>query len=651
MNPHSIPDRPDGMAVDRSGAHAMKNRALRSRVVIAAGSVLALAAAVLWPWRLADGGDLPDRSRGATTPSVAEDGPHRSPISLALSADGTFLLSANQTAGSVSLVDTKTARVVNELKTGDKPAGVAISRDGKRGVVSHWYGYDLCVLAIKDGKLAVEGRVEVGPEPRGVAMAADGSTAYVAIGVTNEVARVDLDARKVTGRLTVGREPRGIAISPDGSRLLVSNARSQDVSLIDTMGWQVICTIPIDGDNLRQVAVSADGKTGYIANMRNRKFATTRNNIDLGWVLGQRLTRVPLDGSVSYDTLSLDIQGKAAGDAHGVAVSHDERFVAISCGGTHEVMIFRTDKKRLPWRANGSRDLIAPELLKKDGRHRRVELGGRPTEIAFAPDGTILYVANYLDDSIQVVDADSAELIKTISLGKPKTLSLARRGEILFHDADRSHNEWYSCNTCHSDGHTSGLDFDTLNDGRQDLSSAHLRSRKKAPTLRHVTKTQPWTWHGWQTDLDDAMVESFTKSMQGAKPKADDVKALVAYLDTLEFPKNPFREPDGSLTPAAQRGHGVFRSAKSACNTCHGGSELTDGKIHEVGLEERDDAYRGYNPPSLRGVYDKDPYLHDGRSKTLRDALSGPHSADNVTGLGELTTEELDDLIAYLKSL
>jgi hypothetical protein len=35
----------------------------------------------------------------------------------------------------------------------------------------------------------------------------------------------------------------------------------------------------------------------------------------------------------------------------------------------------------------------------------------------------------------------------------------------------------------------------------------------------------------------------------------------------------------------------------------------------------------------------------------LRDTLSGPHSADNVTGLGELTTEELDDLIAYLKSL
>jgi YVTN family beta-propeller protein len=629
----------------------VKKNVLPSWAGLAAGTILVLGVTVFWPWGAADGGDAPICTRTPSAPAVPVDEPHRSPIALALSADGRRLLVANQTAGTVSLVDTKVGRLLQELKTGEKPSGVALSKDGRRGAVAHWYGYDLSVLEIKEDHMTLAGRVEIGPEPRGVTMSGDGSTAYVTVGVSNEVTRVDLNSRKVTGRLSVGREPRGIALSPDESRLLVGNARSQNVSLIDVKAWKGICTIPIDGDNLRQVAITGDGKTGYIANMRNRGFATTRNNIDLGWVLGQRLTRVPLDGSDSYATLSLDTQGKAASDAHGVAVSRDERFVVVACGGTHEVMIFRTDLKRLPWRPNGSRDLIAVELLKKDGRYRRVELGGRPTELAFGPDGTTLYVANYLADAIQVVDAQSAKLVKTIPLGGPKTESLARRGEVLFHEAARSHNQWYSCNTCHSDGHTNGLDFDTLNDGRQDLSTAHLRSRKKVPTLRRVTKTKPWTWHGWQTKLEDAMVESFTKSMQGPKPKADDVKALVAYLDSLEYPRNPFREPDGGLTPAARRGQTVFRSPKAACNTCHGGSELTDGKIHEVGLEERDDAYRGYNPPSLRGIYDKDPYLHDGRAKTLRDALSGPHSADNVTGLGELSAQELDDLIAYLKSL
>jgi YVTN family beta-propeller protein len=577
--------------------------------------------------------------------------PHRSPVALALSADGRLLLTANQTAGSVSLIDARSGKLLDERPTGDRPAGVALSADGTRGVVTHWYGYDLAVLAICGDKLQVTGRLEVGPEPRGVALSRDGKTAYVAVGIAGEVVRVDIPALKVTGRVAVGREPRGIAISPDGSTLLVGNARSQDVTVISTAGLKVERRMPIEGDNLRQVAISPDGKQGYIANMKNRRFATTANNIDLGWVLGQRLTRVELDGSAAYSTISLDPRGAAASDAHGVAVSHDGKFIAVGLGGTHEVMIFRTDKRRLPWRLDGSRDLIPQELLDRDGRFRRVSLGGRPTEVAFAPDGRTLFVANYLADAVQVVDAETASLIRTVPLGGPKTPSMARRGEILFHDARRSFNQWYSCNTCHSDGHTNGLDFDTLNDGRQDLSTAHRRSRKKVPTLRRVTKTGPWTWHGWQTDLDDAMVESFTKSMQGPKPSTEDTKAILAYLETLEYPRNPYLEPGGKLSPEAERGKAVYRSAKAACNTCHGGAELTDNKIHVVGLEERDDAYRGYNPPSLRGVYDKDPYLHDGRSRTLREALAGPHSAEAVTSLGELSERELTDLIAYLKTL
>ena len=195
------------------------------------------------------------------------------------------------------------------------------------GVVTHWYGYDVAVLDMKDDKITLVGRVEVGPEPRGVAMTADGATAFVAVGVSNEIVRVDCNARKVTGRLAVGREPRGVALSPDESRLLVGNARSQNVSLVDPRALTVVQTIPIDGENVRQVTISPDGKMGYVANMRNRRFPTTKNNIDQGWVLGQRLTRVPLDGSTSYATLALDTQGKASSDAHGVAVSQDQKYI------------------------------------------------------------------------------------------------------------------------------------------------------------------------------------------------------------------------------------------------------------------------------------------------------------------------------------
>jgi YVTN family beta-propeller protein len=546
-------------------------------------------------------------------------------------------------------VDLDAGKVLDEAVTGDRPAGVALSKDGRRGAVTHWYGYDLAILEVTPDRIEVSGRVAVGPEPRGVVIADEGKTAYVAVGVANEVVRVDLEKREVAGRLAVGREPRGLALSADGTRLLVGNNRSQDMTVINTASWAVERTLPMDGDNLRQVAIGPDG-LGYVANMKNRGFATTANNIDVGWVLGQRVTRLPLDGSEPFETISLDPHGRAAGDVHGLAIRSDGTILAVAAGGTHEVMLFRLDA-RLPWRSNGSRDLMAPDLVTDTERFRRVPLGGRPTEIAFSPDGSKLYVANYLADAVQVVDPERAELVRTIPLGGPSELSLERRGEALFHDATRSFNQWYSCNTCHLDGHTTGADYDTMNDGWHDLSTAHTRSRKKVPTLRRVAETGPWTWHGWQDSLEDAMVESFTKSMQGKKPTPEEVEALIAYLKTLDYPPNPYRQPDGSLTEQARRGEAVFRSAKAACNTCHSGPELTDGKIHDVGLPERGAVYKGYNPPSLRGVYDKDPYLHDGRAKTLKDALTEGHNPEEVTGLGSLSEQELDDLIAYLKSL
>ena len=577
----------------------------------------------------------------------------RSPVSLALIDGGKRLLTANQTSGSVSLVDISTGKVLHEIATGNKPAGIAASRDGKSVVVTHWYGYDAAIVAIEGNKLSVVGRVEVGPEPRGVAISPDGKMAYVAVGVANEVVGVEIAGQKVAGRVAVGLEPRNVAITPDGKTLVVCNARSQNISLIDLASFKKLRDLDISGDNLRQTVISPDGQYAYLVNMKNRGFATTRNNIDIGWVLGQRITRVPISAGSDgvYETISLDPQGDAAADVYGVALGGDGKYMAVSSSGTHEIFLFRQDQETLPWRPNGSRDLMAAELIRDKKRLKRINVGGRPMEMQFGPDGKTLFIANYFGNSVQVMDAEKGAVVSTIALGGPEKPGQVRQGEMLFFDAEWSFNKWYSCATCHSDGHTNGLDFDTMNDGWHDFSTRHDKSRKKVPTMRRVAFTAPWTWHGWQKSLDEAMIESFTKSMQGNEPSDEQVKAIVAYITSLDFPPNPFRNKDGSLTEAAQRGKKVFESAKAACNKCHSGPELTDGKIYDVGLDEPGSRYQGHNPPSLRGVYDKYPYLHDGRAKTLTDALKGAHSPENVTGLGELSEQELKDLVEYVKSL
>ena len=97
---------------EHNGASFHAWRTMRSLTFLAVGMIVVSMVAVR-------GGDAP-------APSPTE--PHRSPIALALSNDGSRLLTANQTAGTVSLVDTPTARVLHEIRTGEKPAGVALSR-------------------------------------------------------------------------------------------------------------------------------------------------------------------------------------------------------------------------------------------------------------------------------------------------------------------------------------------------------------------------------------------------------------------------------------------------------------------------------------------------------------------------------------------
>jgi cytochrome c peroxidase len=251
-------------------------------------------------------------------------------------------------------------------------------------------------------------------------------------------------------------------------------------------------------------------------------------------------------------------------------------------------------------------------------------------------------VANYLLDAVQVVEVASGRLVRTIALGGPAQPDLARKGETLFYDARRSHHQWFSCHSCHPDGHTCGRTFDTLND-------ESYGNPKLTPSLRGVSHTGPWTWHGWQQNLGQAVEKSFTQTLFGPKPSAAEVRAVVAFLQTLDHPANPYRQADGFLSPTSRRGEALF-AGKARCVRCHYGEHYTSDKNYDVKVEEDGSPFDLWNPPSLRGLYERGPYLHDGRADTLEEVLRSHHAPEKLGGT-KLTVEETRDLIDFLKSL
>jgi cytochrome c peroxidase len=124
---------------------------------------------------------------------------------------------------------------------------------------------------------------------------------------------------------------------------------------------------------------------------------------------------------------------------------------------------------------------------------------------------------------------------------------------------------------------------------------------------------------------------------------------VLAYLDTLEHPPNPHRGPGGSLSVAAQRGEALFHGT-ARCARCHKGEDYTSEETYDVGLEPDGSPYKHWNPPSLRGVYDRGPFLHDARARTLNELLQNHHVPEKLGGKA-LTPAEREDLVAFLNSL
>jgi cytochrome c peroxidase len=361
----------------------------------------------------------------------------------------------------------------------------------------------------------------------------------------------------------------------------------------------------------------------------------SRGNIEEGWVIDNRLTRLPVKPAANPAAwqVALDPRGKAVGDPYGVAYA--DGVLAVSGSGTHELLLF--DTAHMPWRPGAPGDVLDVMLDVGPHRMRRVELGGRPLAVAPLGKGSEVAVANALLDAVQVVDVKAGKLTRTIRLGGPAEPSAARRGEALFYDATRSHSQWFSCSTCHTEGHTCGLTFDTHNDDS-------YGNPKLTPSLRGVTRTGPWTWHGWQKDLGAGVAKSFTETMFGPKPADDEIKAMLAFLGTLEQPPSPHPRDE-----SAARGEKLFRG-KAACSHCHKGQEYTSEGNYDVGLESDGSPYDKWNPPSLRGLWDRGPYLHDGRARTLEELLQEHHVPEKLGGEA-LTPEERKDLIAFLKML
>ena len=262
----------------------------------------------------------------------------------------------------------------------------------------------------------------------------------------------------------------------------------------------------------------------------------------------------------------------------------------------------------------------------------------------------------------------------------------------LFFDKNLSGPRNFSCATCHvpEKGYEGG---EALSKG----AHGDILGRN-TPTVVNLSENEFFFWDGragslaeqargpmtnpkeMDVDLKEAVARiADDPAYRAAFKKAgvDDldeealVDAIAAFEMSLRTGPTRFDEwvngNTDALTEQEERGRRIFFT-KGDCALCHNGANFADDDFHNIGTGtesdrgrydvEKDEYYLGaFKTPALRNWKSREPFMHDGRFKTIREVIHfyvnpGP----NKIGKREidpipLTAEEVEDLVAFLEVL
>ena len=590
---------------------------------------------------------------------------YKTPLNLALSPDGRELYVACEASDTVVIVDVARRKAVGEIPTGGQPTDVAFSPDGARAYVTNRLDDTLAVVDTRSRQ--VLNTVAVGDEPHGVLTDPTGEMIYVLNTSADSISVIDAMTLAEQKRLTASRGPWSLAISPDGTRIAATNTLSRfiefrtpsvsEVTVIDLKRAVVEDRIEVPGANLMQgIAWHPRGTFAFVTLNRTKNLVPMTRLVQ-GWTITNGMGVIWRDGRV--DQVLLDEPHMCFPDAADVAFSPDGRYAMVTSSGSDRVAVVDVDKliNMLQNASDYERTNVFPNHLGKPTEFvvKHITTKNSPRGILFTHDGKTAFVANALDDSLTVIDVGKLEAVARIDLGGPEVITRIRYGERLFHSADITFHRQFSCHSCHPDGHVDGLTYDIEPDG---IGVSPVDNR----TLRGILDTAPFKWEGTNPSLQrqcGPRLAVFFTRIQPFTP--EELTALDNYICTIPRPPNRYRPVGGELTPAQRRGKLVYERSMTndgrmipldnRCTTCHPPPYFTDRSRRNIGTKLWLDQESEFDVPHLNNIYDSAPYLHNGISETLEEIWTKHNPYDQHGISNDMTKDQLNDLIEYLKTL
>jgi YVTN family beta-propeller protein len=625
----------------------------------------ALAAAAAFAAIEAAGGE-PPRST-VRPPLTGEHLVYASPVEMVFSRDGARLYVLCQESDEVRVLDPHHGYApIKQIAVGHVPRGFALSPDGARLFVAN--SWDDTISVIDTRALAVSATWNVGAEPSSVAEDRSGRFLFVPNRISDDIAVLDAKTGEEAKRLEAGRGASYITASADGAREFVThiypNPNTEDtmggdrgvphteITVIDAERAVVVERIRLNGiAHEFHIAIAPDGRLGVMADLHPKNLVPLAH-LEHGGAFADTLTLFGADIGKPVE-VPLDEMERYASRPFGVAISPDMSRIFVSCGGSEAVLAIDTARLLRFARAHPGSNAVN---LAASANYvmARIPVGRDPRGVAFTPDGSRVLVANRLDDTISVIDAHTNRVVETIRLATPDRISVLRHGEQTFYTSRYSFQGQIGCENCHIDSTFDGLTWDLEPDGfGRDIVDNRL--------IEDLRGTEPFKWNGKNPNLPTECGPR-TEMYFWRSENYDDLTLtdLVTYIRSIPLRPNRWRLPDGQFTAAQERGKELFERAadklgrpiplENRCSYCHGGPKGTSQKSFDVGTKKATDNTGLLDTPQLTNIALTAPYLHDGSAKTLEEIWTVFNPNDRHGRTNDLTKDELNDLIEYLRT-
>ena len=597
----------------------------------------------------------------------ADDVNYASPLEVLLSPDGARLYVLCQQSEEVRVLDAATYAVIKTIAVGKVPRGFSLSPDGARLFVTNSWDDTLSVIDTRS--LAVTDTWPVGAEPSSVVEDRAGKRLFVANRISNDVVVLEAQSGKEEKRLLAGRGSSYLTLSPDGSRIYATHvypnpprvrteldnriAPESEITVIDTARAVVVDRMPLHRiAGVFHLAFSSDGRLGVVAEYHPKNLVPLAH-LEHGGAFAYTLTIFGADVGKATVEVPLDELERYASRPFGVAIAPDKSRIYVSCGGSEMVTVI--DVPRLLRYVHAHPGSNVQDLSASANYVvAHIPVGHDPRGLALTRDGRRLFVANRLEDTISVIDTRGNRVAATITLAGPKTISEQRHGEQTFYTARYSFQGQIGCASCHIDSTFDGLTWDLEPDGfGRDIVDNKM--------LEGVKGTEPYKWNGGNpnipTECGPRTEKYFWRSENYDNLTLAD---LAIYIRNMPTRPNRWKLPGHEMTQAQERGQALFtRSVDkfskpileyNRCSYCHSGPKGTNQKLFDVGTRKPTDNSGILKSPPLTEIALTAPYLHDGSAHTLEEIWTVYNPEDKHGRTNDLTKDELNDLIEYLRT-